>query len=286
MAEAGRPAPRPTRPGSPGDHQRLVRSLRTLGVREGEILLVHAALRTTGLRSDDLRDALLDALGPRGTLVTPAFTEANSDTSDAYRALTARMTEGEAETFRRNMPAFDPATTPSQGMGRLAESIRTAEGAVRSAHPQTSFAALGARAAELLAGHTLSSHLGEESPLGALYREGARVLMINVDFDVCTAFHLAEYRTNAPLRSYRCVVRLPDGGKKWTEYEDVRLDESDFGAIGAAFTWGMEQKGQLRGRPARLFSVGAAVDHAVAWMNEKRRGRTGQQRNGANPAPE
>ncbi|MER7046222.1 aminoglycoside N(3)-acetyltransferase [Streptomyces jumonjinensis] len=255
----------------PGDHARLVRSLRKLGVQEGMTLLVHAALRATGIHSDALRDALIEALGERGTLVTPAFTEANSDTSDAYRALVATMTPEQAETFRLSMPAFDPAATPSQGMGRLAESIRAAEGAVRSAHPQTSFAAVGGRAEELLSDHTLSSHLGENSPLGALYRVGAKVLMINVDFDVCTAFHLAEYRTNAPVRTYRCVVLLPDGGKKWTEYEDVRLDESDFGAIGAAFTWGMERKGLLGGRPARLFSVRAAVDHAVAWMTEKRR---------------
>lgn len=254
----------------PGDREHLARSLRAVGVREGMTLLVHAALRATDLHSDTLRDALLDALGAGGTLVTPAFTEANSDTSDSYRALVRLMTPEQATAFRAAMPAFDPATTPSQGMGRLAESIRTAPGAVRSAHPQTSFAAVGARAAELLAGHTLTSHLGEASPLGALYRAEAHILMINVDFDVCTAFHLAEYRTKAPLRSYRCVVLLPNGGKEWTEYEDVQLDESDFGAIGAALTWGMESTGQLGGRPARLFPIKDAVDHAVGWMTEKR----------------
>ncbi|MGW6457286.1 aminoglycoside N(3)-acetyltransferase [Streptomyces sp. NPDC055078] len=257
--------------GDPGDRGRLARSLRDLGVREGMTVLVHAALRTTGIHSDTLRDALREALGESGTLVTPAFTEENSDTSDSYRARVRELTPEQTETFRLNMPAFDPLSTPSQGMGRLAESIRTAPGAVRSAHPQTSFAAVGGRAAELLAGHTLYSHLGEASPLGALYRADASVLMINVDFDVCTAFHLAEYRTKAPRRTYRCVVLLPDGTKTWTEYEDVVLDESDFGAIGAAFAWGMEQKGQLGGRPARLFSVRAAVDHAVEWMTEKRR---------------
>ncbi|MFF8954639.1 aminoglycoside N(3)-acetyltransferase [Streptomyces sp. NPDC014894] len=263
MAETGRAAPR--------ERERLTRSLRELGVEPGDTLLAHASLRGAGLDADTLRDALLDVLGPDGTLVVPAFTEANSDTSDAHRARVAGLMPAEAAAFRRAMPAFDPAATPSQGMGRLAESVRTAPGAVRSTHPQTSFAAVGRRAGELLSCHPLSSHLGENSPLGALYRTSARVLMINVDFDVCTAFHLAEYRTNAPLRSYRCVVLCPDAGKKWTEYEDVRLDESDFDAIGAAFTWGMEQKGQLGGGTARLFSLRAAVDHAVAWMTEKRR---------------
>ncbi|MFE5853660.1 aminoglycoside N(3)-acetyltransferase [Streptomyces sp. NPDC056500] len=260
MAESGTPA-----------HARLVPSLRAVGVRPGMTLLIHASLRSTGLHSDTLRDALLEAVGPDGTLVVPAFTAGNSDTSDLHRARVRGMAPGQAAAFRADMPAFDPARTPSQGMGRLAESIRTAPGAVRSVHPQTSFAAIGPRAEELLDRHILTSHLGENSPLGALYRVAAHVLMIDVDFDVCTAFHLAEYRTKAPLRSYRCVVGLPDGGKEWTEYEDVQLDESDFGAIGAAFGWGVEQKGQLGGRPARLFSIRAAVDHAVEWMTEKRR---------------
>ncbi|MCM2390272.1 aminoglycoside N(3)-acetyltransferase [Streptomyces albipurpureus] len=249
---------------------RLVGSLRDCGVREGMTLLIHAALRATGLHADSLREALSEAVGPGGTLVTPAFTAENSDTSDAYRARVRGMTPEQAAAFRADMPAFDPASTPSQGMGRLAESIRTAPGAVRSTHPQTSFAAVGRRAQELLEDHFLTSHLGESSPLGALYRADAQVFMINVDFAVCTAFHLAEYRTKAPLRSYRCVVPLPDGGKEWTEYEDVQLDESDFSAIGAAFTWGVERNGQLGGTPARLFSIRAAVDHAVQWMTEKR----------------
>ncbi|WP_406001733.1 aminoglycoside N(3)-acetyltransferase [Streptomyces sp. NBC_00829] len=244
--------------------------LRGLGIQKGMTLLVHSALRGTGLDADTLRDALLDVLGEDGTLVVPAFTEANSDTSHAHLTRVRDMTPEQVTAFRAHMPAFDAAASPSEGMGRLAESVRTAEGAVRSAHPQTSFAAVGRRAAELLASHPLTSHLGERSPLGALYRAGARVLMINVDFDVCTAFHLAEYRTGSPRRTYRCVVQQPDGNRQWVEYEDVALDDSDFDAIGAAFTWGVEQKGQLGGRTARLFSIKDAVDHAESWMTEKR----------------
>ncbi|GLF96168.1 aminoglycoside N(3)-acetyltransferase [Streptomyces yaizuensis] len=252
------------------DRVRLARSLRALGVPEGATLLVHASLRGTGLDAEVLRDALTDILGPAGTLVVPAFTPANSDTSGAYRALVAGLTPRQERAFRRSMPAFDPSTTPGQGMGRLSEAVRTAPGAVRSGHPQTSFAALGARAAEYLADHAPDCHLGEASPLGALYRASAHVLLINVGFEVCTAFHLAEYRVNAPLRTYRCVVPRPGGGKKWTEYEDIHLDDSDFGAIGASFTWGMERTGHLGERAARIFPIREAVDHAVEWMTEKR----------------
>jgi aminoglycoside 3-N-acetyltransferase len=241
-----------------------------LGVRSGMTLLVHASLRATGLCARTLRDALLEVLGPDGTLVAPAFTAGNSDTSSAYLERVRGMTPDQAAAFRADMPAFDPATTPSQGMGRLAESVRTAKGARRSAHPQTSFAAVGRRAAELLGDHPLDCHLGERSPLGALYRAGARVLMIDVGFGTCTAFHLAEYRTGSPTRTYRCVVRGPGGVSEWTEYTDVVLDDGDFEAIGAAFPPCAVQNGQLGGRTARLFSIKDAVDHARGWMTEKR----------------
>ncbi|AXG77101.1 aminoglycoside N(3)-acetyltransferase [Streptomyces paludis] len=249
----------------------LARELAALGVTPGAPLLVHASLRATGLAPDTVRDALLRALGPDGTLVVPAFTEENSDTSAAHFARVRGMTRREAAVFRSRMPAFDPARTPCLSMGRLAESVRTAEGAVRSAHPQSSFAAVGARAAELMARHPLDSHLGPDSPLGALEAADARVLLINVGFAACTAFHLAEYRRDGKQRSYRCVVKAADGTPRWVEYEDVSLDDSDFEAIGADFPWGLERKGQLGGTVTRLFTIRDAVTHAERWMAEKRR---------------
>ncbi|GFH37119.1 aminoglycoside N(3)-acetyltransferase [Streptomyces pacificus] len=256
--------------GPAAERDALARQLTELGLRRGETVLVHAGIGGTGMDAAVLRDALLKAVGGEGTLVVPAFTPENSDTSTAHLRRVAGMTPTQAAAFRAMMPAFDAAVTPSTGMGRLAESVRTARGAVRSTHPQTSFAALGPGAEGLLFPHPLTCHLGEESPLGALYRAGARVLMINVGFSVCTAFHLAEYRIGAPQRRYACVVRGAHG-PEWTEYLDVALDDSDFGDIGAAFSRNTGQRGRLGGTKATLFSITDAVDHAVTWMSGKRR---------------
>ncbi|WP_455354623.1 aminoglycoside N(3)-acetyltransferase [Streptomyces sp. SYSU K217416] len=253
------------------DTAALAGDLRTLGLRAGASVLAHASLRGTGLRAASVRDALLEVLGQDGTLMVPAFTAENSASSSAHLAQIRGMTDEQIRAFRANMPAFDPERTPSQGMGRLAEAVRTTPGAVRSAHPQTSFAAVGADARELLAEHRQDCHLGEESPLGALFRTGGQVLMINVGFAVCSAFHLAEYRTPfPPLREYRCVVNLR-GRAVWVTYKDVELDDSDFQEIGAAFPVSALRTGQLGGTTAMLFSIKDAVDHAVAWMTQNRR---------------
>lgn len=258
----------------------LAAQLRRLGVRPGMRLMAHASLSGTGLRAEVLREALTGLLGRRGTLVVPAFTASNSVTSASHRRRTAGLTPEQVAAFRERMPAYDPLLSPSEGMGVLAEAVRTAPGAARSAHPQTSFAAVGRDAARLCSGHRIESHMGEDSPLGKLCWEGGQVLMINVGFSVCTAFHLAEYRIpKPPLRMYECVVKVNHPGVRpgrqqggeWTAYEDVELDDSDFAEIGGTFPDSRVRRGWVGGAPAMLFSIPDAVDHAREWMTENRR---------------
>ena len=239
---------------------RLRLLLGELGIRPGGVLMVHTSLSGTGLPPTLVRDALLAALGPDGTLVVPAFTPENSDTSRAHRARVAHLSPEEADVYRaRKMPPFDPDTTPCPSMGALAECVRTTRGAVRSAHPQTSLAAIGARAAELLSGHDPHCHLGERSPLARLYAADAEVLLLRVGFEVCSAFHLAEYRMTPapPTRVYRCVVGAPGN---WYPYEDVALDDRDFAEMGARLPRKLLTRGQWAGKTVTLFGMRAAVD--------------------------
>ncbi len=228
--------------------------------------MVHSSLRGTGWSPTEVRNALLDTLGPDGTLVVPAFTPENSDTSPAHHRRTEGMTEREKAEFRASMPPFEPNATPCPTMGALAECVRTTPGAVRSAHPQTSFAAIGRRAEELLAGHDPYCHLGERSPLAALYEAGAQVLLLRVGFEVCTAFHLAEYRMTPPppTRTYRCVVE--DKGN-WIEYPDLSLFDGDFAAIGARLPHALFTEREFAGKPTFLFEIRDAVDAARHLMS-------------------
>lgn len=250
----------------------LAGELTALGVRPGSVLLVHASIRSVGAALQAVQTALRDVLGPEGTLVVPTFTAGNSDASPAYQGHTRSMSERQLTEYRAQMPPFDATSTPSEGMGVLAESVRLSPGAARSAHPQTSFAALGARAAELTADHDQTCHLGPSSPLALLEQAGADVLLLGVGFEVCSSFHLAEYRLPEPVRrEYRCVV-LHEGERQWTSFEDVALDDSDFDALGADFE-GLEpvvRAGPVGKAHARLFPLAAAVEFATGWLSGKR----------------
>ena len=250
----------------------LARQLTALGIEEGGVLMVHASLRSLGRAeggADTVLSALRRALGPDGTLVVPAFTSDNSDRSAAHLERVRGLSDEARTAFRESMPPFDRATTPSTGLGILAETTRLHPRSLRSAHPQTSFAALGPHAAQIVEDHSPDCHLGESSPLARLYDLRAQILLLGVGYDRCTAFHLGEYRVKAPpRRSYRCVIRL-NGRRQWWEYDDIALDDSDFGTLGADFE--AAKAGAVRSGPVgkahcRLVNFAEAVDYARNWL--------------------
>jgi aminoglycoside 3-N-acetyltransferase len=245
-----------------------------LGIKTGQTLLVHARVGSIGLDrggAPAVLGALSAAVGDSGNIVAPTMTMENSVTSRAHKNLVAAMTADEVSAYRQ--PGFDRDTTPSTS-GRLGEALRTTPGARRSNHPQSSFGAIGPAAEALTAGHRLKSHLGERSPLAKLYAMNASVLLLGVEYDRCSAFHLAEYRyvEQPPTDKYRCVV-LRRGRRQWITFKDVKLDDEDFAKIGDAlefFHKNSVKEGNVGNAVSRLIPLVLAVDHATQWMAQHR----------------
>jgi aminoglycoside 3-N-acetyltransferase len=174
--------------------------------------------------------------------------------------------------IRDAAPGFDPARTPSRWMGAIAENVRTWPGALRSDHPFVSFAAIGARAAEVTGGHRLDDALGEESPLGAVYRLDGKVLLLGVGHDTNTSLHLAEWRRPSPPRgAHGASIRRPDGVGRWTTWIDVLEDEDGFAELGAEFeATGGATVGPVGAATARLMRQRPLVDFAVGWLAKHR----------------
>ncbi|KPI15863.1 HEXXH motif domain containing protein [Actinobacteria bacterium OK074] len=249
----------------------LAGDLRALGLRPGDTVLVHSSLRAVGPvvgGADTVVDALRDVLGPSGTLVVYTQTPDNSDPSRWHLTRGYAVPEERWPELRDSQPPFDLRTTPSHGVGVLPETVRARPDARRSAHPQSSFTALGARAAEVTGGHAPDCHLGERSPLARLEQLGARVLLLGVGHEVCTAFHLAEYRVpGRPWRTYDCVVGDGRGGREWYHYRDVTLDASPFGELGREYERVTAvARGRVGAADSRLLELAPAVAYATRWL--------------------
>ncbi|KAJ5815600.1 aminoglycoside acetyltransferase [Penicillium riverlandense] len=254
--------------------QSLVNDLRNLGIKEGEIILLHSSLSSLGWVSGGavtVIHALLDTLSDTGTLIVPSH---SGDNSDPGKWQKPAVPEEWHATIRDTMPGYDARTTRTWRMGAIAETVRTWPGAVRSAHPQTSFAAVGCKAAELVADHAVDCLLGNESPLARLEAANARILLLGVGFELCTAFHLAEYRVSTTQENVSFAVCTPNG-REWMTVQDTALSEDGFDRLGLDFERDRPvTRGIVGGAFARLFSLPSAVDYAQSWLPKHRSGMT------------
>ena len=158
----------------------LCKDLRSLGIAEGDTVIVHSSLRSLGPLPDGAEtviSALLEVLGEDGTLLFPAL---------SYRSVNA------------DNPVFDVMNSPCC-VGGLGEYFRLREGTLRSIHPTHSVCGVGKKAAELLSGHEKdTTSCGENSPFRKLREQGDWILFIGCGIAPNTSMHALEELVNPP----------------------------------------------------------------------------------------
>ena len=159
----------------------LLAALRTLGFKAGDTVLVHSSIKSLGRfdgTPNDIIDAMLELVGPEGTIALPTLTGAARD--------------GEEGPLR-----FDARSTPCW-TGTLCETLRKRSDARRSAHPTHSIAAVGKRARWLTDDHHLAeTPCGKGSPWLKLAEIKAHILFLGVKLNSCTLLHGVEELANS-----------------------------------------------------------------------------------------
>ena len=244
------------------------------GLRAGQTVLVHSSMSKIGWIAGGAQAvilALLRVLGDDGTLMMPTHTSDNTDPANWSRP---PVPDTWVPIIRAHRPAYDPATTPTRGMGAIPELFRTWPGTLRSDHPIGSFAARGPNAVKLTRNHQLLDMFGDSSPLATLYELDGDVLLLGVDHGNNTSLHLAENRASWMGKFFipEATAMMVHGVRQWVNFKMLALETDDFNTLGNAY----EAKtglihGQVGQATVRLMKQRPLVDFAVRWMETNRK---------------
>jgi aminoglycoside 3-N-acetyltransferase len=234
-------------------------------------VMVHSSLSRLGFvlgGAQTVVQALLDVVGPGGTLMMPTH---SGSLCDPVNWKNPPVPESWWQAIRDEMPAFDPAFTPSRSMGAVVECFRCLPGVQRSNHPTVSAAAIGPNAPALLDNHDLEDRLGDTSPQGKLYDLDGYILLLGVDHGNNTSLHVSEVRSGRMNVVADAAPILVEGQRQWVELTHMDDDDGDFSAIGEAFAaTGAERQGPIGAGVGRLIRSQEIVDFGVEWIQANR----------------
>ncbi|MFJ4482587.1 aminoglycoside 3-N-acetyltransferase [Streptomyces longwoodensis] len=271
------------RSGGPVTRSRISRDLADLGLGDGDVVMFHTRMSALGYVAggpQTVIGALQDVVGTRGTLmVTCGWNDA-----PPYDFVT--WPQDWQDALRAEHPAYDPALSEADhNNGRLPEALRRRPGAVRSRHPDVSFAALGAAAAELMADHPWDDPHGPGSPLARLTAHGGRVLLLGAPLDTMTLLHHAEALAEAPGKRFVEYEQplLVRGERVWRRFHDIDSEDGafDYSAVvpeGAEpfdviardmLAAGIGRRGSVGAADSHLFEAADVVDFATAWIEDR-----------------
>ena len=176
----------------------IQKAFRKLGLRSGMKLIIHSAFSAIGLVEDGAEGfcrLLTETVGPKGTILMPAFTFNLYIGKDVGQP-------------------FDMRNSPSC-CGILTEVFRKMPGVCRSCDPCHSYCAWGNHAADFVRNHHKVPTVSEFSPLGLLEAEDGWCMTIAAA-NAVTFMHVVESSFGAPclgVRTEEYPGILSDGSK-------------------------------------------------------------------------
>jgi len=217
--------------------------------------MLHASLRRVGPvvgGADALLDALLDVVGPTGTLL-----------------MVLGSPDGQV---------YHPHSSPAHpDMGALAEVFRTRPGTEVNDHVVARYAASGPMGRDLLHPMPLHDYHGPGSPLQRLVDAGGVVLRLGANVETVTLTHLAEYLASfTPKRRVTRTYLRHDVGEQAIESRDDNDGVTEwphgdyFAQILVDFVAaGFARTGKVGQCSAEVLDARTFLGFAVTWMEAR-----------------
>ncbi len=204
------------------DQETIVSALHMLGVKRGDLLMIHSSLSGCGHiqgGAGALIQAIQTALGSDGTALFPTFTR-------PYIYL------GDSLNKAYNYRPFDAADPEQVWTGSVPKTLlrQNAQGLLRSRHITHSWAGFGPLAKACLQEQTAcEAPSGASSPMGKALQHSGKILYIGCPIAATTFLHFLEDHCELPfLDSAVCRCKNPDGSLKTVLLEKHLPGHRDF----------------------------------------------------------
>lgn len=254
-----------------------------LGSFAGGVAMVHCRMSALGHvvgGAETVVHALLDALGPEGTLMAyTGWQDEPPDDLDALDDETKRI-------YVEEHPAYDPRVALSRrDHGRVPEALRTWPGAHHSGHPEAGVAAIGPLAEAITAEHPFDDAYGAGTPYARMVELDGVVAVLGAPLETVTLVHHAEAVAEVPDKrrvNYGMPVSVGiHGERQWRNFSDIDTSEGALPyerVIGgedyveylarSALAAGTGRSGPVGAGPGYLFDARGLVEHAVGWIEQ------------------
>ena len=247
----------------------IKKQLLHLGIKQGDVLEVHASMKAIGYilgGSNTILDALLDVTGYEGTLVMSAQAYGNSE--PAYFE-NPPVDVSLYQKIRQTHPVYQSKFEDIRYMGALATSFQKRPAVYFSNHPIASFMSIGKHAKWITQSHPLQDEFGLKSPLARMVELKAKVMLIGVDYEVCTGMHLGEHLSGKrPLQIQGSRMNV-SGKEEWVKFLTPAYDSAAFNPIGRAMEMqNKTQVGLVGNAVTKVFDLETAVRFTQKYFEE------------------
>ena len=245
--------------------QQIVRDLINLGVKSGDSVMMHSSLSALGIvegGADAVVDALLEAVGPKGTLLVPAFRDSVWGNAEDFSI-------SDCTSCRKNNLCL---SQQCGFQGIISETVRKRPGSLRSCHPTHSWVALGPMAEFLLKGHRASlTPCGKGNPFEALVELGGIILTLGVGVNTITLWHYFEEALFVPYLGHywpdeRHLNHCVPGRRIQYEFPGIMQDVCRATGILTEGPVGKSSSGLIRAKTFKSFMATIMADNLYCMV--------------------
>jgi aminoglycoside 3-N-acetyltransferase len=200
--------------------EQLANDFRNLGVKLGDMVMLHASVRAVGEIAggpDQIHLALKSVLTSEGTLMMYASCPRYYD--EVGRG---NLSIEQEQEIREKLPTFDPVTARSaRDNGILVEFLRTYPDSQVNCHVAR-FVLWGKQVGYLTSSQPWDYAFGLDSPLDRFLALDGRIILLGSDHDAVTFLHYVEHVADIPgkrIARYQVPV-MEDGQRVWRAMEE------------------------------------------------------------------